>query len=106
MSQVVGTAIKPSITALFCTLPLSVRCSGYKADFVTFVSLLARRQILLHWKLSASPTHSLWINDVFHFIKLERIRYSLRGSSKNFYQIWGYLIGYMETYTPCILEDN
>ncbi len=68
MSQIVGTAIKPvSIKALFGTLPLSVRCSGCKADFVAFVSLLARSRILMHWKSSAPPTHSLWINYIFNF---------------------------------------
>ncbi len=89
MSQVVGTAIKPvSMTALFGRLPLSVCC------------------FLLHWKSSAPPTHSLRINDVFHFITLKIIRYSLRGFSKNLYQMWGSLLGYMETCTPCILDDS
>lgn len=59
MSEVVETIIEPvAITALFGTLSFPVHCPRYKADFVAFVTLLARRQILLHWKSSVPPTHS------------------------------------------------
>lgn len=85
VSQVAGIAIKPVATAaLVGSLPLSVHCPGYEADFVAGVSLLARRLILLHWKSSALPNHSLWIKDIFHFTK-KKIphRYSLKGSVEN-----------------------
>lgn len=59
MSEVVETIIEPvAITALFGALSLPVHCPRYKADFVAFVTLLARCQILLHWKSSVPPTHS------------------------------------------------
>lgn len=57
ISQVAGTAVKTvAITALFGPLPSPVHHLGYKADFVAFVSLLARRLILMHWKSSEPPT--------------------------------------------------
>lgn len=73
LSKVLTNHIEPlAFTALFGTLPPSLDMPKYKSDFVAFVTLLARRLILLNWKSPKPPTHSLWIKDIFHFIKLEK----------------------------------
>lgn len=90
LSEVLGIYVQPlPVTALFGTLSLSLDMPKYKTDFVAFVTLLARRLILINWKSPTPPTHSSWINDIFHFIKLEKIRHTIKGSSDNFYKIWG-----------------
>lgn len=58
--------------ALFGTISPSLNIPKYKSDFVAFLTLLARCLILLNWISPKHPTHSLWIKDVFHFVKLEK----------------------------------
>ncbi len=48
--------------------------------------LLALRRILLDGKSSKPPSVSLWLSDVVMFLKLEKMKYSLRGSNKRFIQ--------------------
>ncbi len=47
-----------ALTALFGVLPPTLSLPIYKADFVAFVTLLARRQIFPRWKSPTSPSHS------------------------------------------------
>ncbi len=58
--------------------------------------LLAHRRILLDWKLSKLPSGSLWLSDDIMFLKLEKIKYSLRGSIKHFYSVWPPVFSYFE----------
>ena len=39
--------------------------------------LLARRMILLNWKLPNPPAHSRWVVEVLHNLKLEKLRFTL-----------------------------
>ncbi len=55
-------------------------------DACTFACLLALRRILLDGKSSKPPSVSLWLSDVVMFLKLEKMKYSLRGSNKRFIQ--------------------
>ena len=56
---------------------------------MAFTTLLARRLILMKWKSSAPPSHIQWIRDVLYYIKLEKIRSTLRGSVAKFEDTWG-----------------
>ena len=66
---------------------------------IAFTTLLARRLILFKWKHASPPSHSRWIKEVVHCLKLERIRFSLRGSLKTFRTTWGPFIEHIETLT-------
>lgn len=59
-----------AITALFGVLPPALLLPKYKADFVAFVTLPARRLILLRWKSPAIPPNSHYSRTIFFFIKL------------------------------------
>lgn len=56
---------------------------------IAFSTLLARRLILLKWKDVTPPTVSHWVKDVLYHLKLEKIRFVLRGSENKFHQVWG-----------------
>ena len=56
--------------------------------FTSFTFLLARRHILIKWKHVSPSTHNRWIKDVLHYIKIEKIRFSLKGSLRSFEKTW------------------
>ena len=88
--MIVGERIEPNPwSALFGVVPSLPSLSTVKKDLLAFVTLLARRLILLHWKSADSPTHTRWIRDILHFLKLEKLRLSLQGLSDKFNRIWG-----------------
>lgn len=82
--------------ALFGTSRVTLTLSKSEADCIAFVTLLARRLILLRWKGASPPTFTHWISDVLYFLKLEKLKHSLRGSSKNFYKIWSPFLNYIK----------
>lgn len=51
-------------------------------------TMLARRLILLKWKESEPPSVGLWIRDVISNLRLEKIRYIIRGSDQTFTRVW------------------
>lgn len=86
LSDITGKNIEPTpLTALFGVSPTQAQLSVLEMDLVSFVTLLARRLILLRWKSSSPPSFSMWIKDVLGFVKLEKIRCSMNGSAKNFF---------------------
>ena len=89
LSAVTSTNICPSpLVALFGVLPSGNSLPSYFCELVAFLSLLARRVILLHWKNPQPPSHSQWLRDALHFMTLEKIKYSLRGTSSKFCKVW------------------
>lgn len=100
LSAITSALIEPSpLTALFGVLPADHDLSSCLADLVAFLTLLARRIILMHWKNPRPPTHSHWIKDALFFMKLEKIRHSLRGSDSRFTEIWLPLLDHVTSLT-------
>lgn len=59
ISDCTGIQFEPTaFTALFGVPPYTLLLPKYKADFVAFVTLLARCLILLRWKIPAPPSYS------------------------------------------------
>ena len=69
---------------------------GRDSTIARFVTLLARRLILLNWKQAQSPTFNALINDVMQHLKLEKLRFTLRGSIEKFFKTWQPFINYVE----------
>ena len=88
-----------AFTALFGVLPPTLQLPKYKADFVAFVSFLARHLILLRWKSSVPPSHSSWIKDILQFVKLEKVRCSIHGSLSKFNKTWDPFFAHVEGLT-------
>lgn len=78
LSLITSLKIQPSpMIGQFGVLPTDYMVPSYFADFVAFLTLLARRQMLLNWKHSHPPSHasgfslhqpSTWAT--FHMYKL------------------------------------
>lgn len=89
LSNVLGVGINLNpVLLLFGVTPGGLGLPAGGKKLIAFSTLLARRLILLKWKDAAPPTVSHWIKDVLFHLKLEKIRYVMRGSEKKFHQIW------------------
>lgn len=98
LSTVLNVPCDPTpVTVLFGVLPLALMIPKYKADFVAFATLLARRLILFKWKSSAPPTVYQWLRDLLSFSKLEKIRATLHGSTAKFYKIWNPFLEHLKS---------
>ena len=98
LSKVIGQPLDYSpYIAIFGTMPPEVSLNNVKGNVLAFCTLLARRLILFRWKDPLPPTYSHWIREVMQFIKLERIRYSLRGSIEKFDIAWQPFMSFIES---------
>ncbi len=89
LSATTSVKLSPSpLIGLFGVLPSDYSMPSHFIELVAFLTLLARRCILMHWKGPHAPSHTRWIKDALFFIKLEKIKHSLRGSIVKFSKIW------------------
>lgn len=93
------------LVGLFGVVPDHLGLTRAQSNSVAFLTLLARRLILIKWKDCKPPTFTHWVKDVLYFLKLEKIRYSLKGSAKKtYYKTWGPFLDYVRTHTTFISE--
>lgn len=98
LSHTLQTPLQPEpLIALFGITSNAVQLSKVKSDFLAFLVLLAKRRILLCWKSPLPPSYEGWIKDVLHFSKLEKIKFSIRGSLTNFFKIWQPFLDHIQT---------
>uniref|UniRef100_A0A3P9JW43 Reverse transcriptase domain-containing protein n=1 Tax=Oryzias latipes TaxID=8090 RepID=A0A3P9JW43_ORYLA len=94
------------MSAIFGLPPTSDTPSALKRA-VAFTTLLARRLVLLNWKLPRPPSHVRWVREVLYNLKLERLRYSLHGSLRVFHETWSPFLQYVDSLTfPHNLEAD
>ena len=73
LSRAYGYVIAPnSLSAVFGIAPLTGAPKNLK-QALAFTTLLARRLILLNWKLPIPPARSRWVTEVLHNLKLEKL---------------------------------
>ena len=85
------------ICALFGFTPETRSIRGKAFVVIAFTSLLARRLILLSWKQATPPSFTRWIKETMYFLKLEKIKFTLRGSVQKFEEIWTPFLDYYES---------
>lgn len=97
LSDALNIPIEPSpFTAIF-GVPLDPdTVTKAQSDVIAFTSLLARRRILLGWKSPTPPSIARWLEDVMLFLKLEKIKFTLRGSMNKFYLRWQPIITHFD----------
>ena len=84
LSKILKRPIAPNpLTDVF-----GIQCDGdhllrAQSNCIAFVTLIARRLILLNWKQAMPPSFKHWIRDT-QFLKLEKLRFALKGSKDNF----------------------
>ena len=91
------TKIKPSADmAIFGVLIDEHRLPIDKMNAFAFASLIARRNIVLHWKSPEPPKVSVWLTELMFFLKLEKVKYFTRGSTRQFHKTWDPMIEYFK----------
>ncbi len=97
LNSAFNLGIQPNpIMALFGVTGDDIHITKDKENALAFATLIARRRILLEWKSPIPPKLSLWLSDVMFFLKTEKFKYFLRGSTRAFYKTWDPLIIYIE----------
>ncbi|KAF3854434.1 hypothetical protein F7725_022489 [Dissostichus mawsoni] len=86
--------------AIFGRPPDEINITNTQTNVIAFTSLIARRKILLLWKSPLPPSFKMWLSDTMSLLKLEKIKFTLRGSSDKFYAHWRPLISYVDRLPP------
>lgn len=95
LSKILKRLINPNpLTAIFGIQCEDDHLPTAQSDCIAFVTLLARRIILLSWKLAVPPSYKHWVRDRLRLLKLEKIRLALRPKD-NFSRIWQPFITYL-----------
>ena len=98
MSKALKVTLKPcSLTAIFGLPDESTNLTGRDCGVLAFASLIARRRILLLWKDPKPPSASAWFEDLLSFISLEKVKYTLRGSTDRFFDCWKPMLSYIDS---------
>ena len=93
LSEVLEITLDPSAQiAIFGIPEEGLRLTVTQTNVILFASLIARRRILLLWKSRLPPSGATWLSDLASFLKLERIKFAVRGSIEAFYRHWQPLI--------------
>lgn len=88
--------INPSVEIVIFDVPEhKITLTNKIKNVITFATLLARRRILLEWKSTVPPKASMWMCDLVLYLKLEKIKYLMKGSVQNF-ETWQPMITYFE----------
>ncbi len=97
ISDILGINLTPTPhIAIFGKPPDDLRTTNVQSNVIAFASLIARKRILLLWKSPQPPSIKVWLHDVLSPLKLEKIKFSLRGSSDRFYTHWRPLLKYLD----------
>ncbi|KAF3844323.1 hypothetical protein F7725_007486 [Dissostichus mawsoni] len=119
-SETGGTSMIPSksITAVYTALnsppslpqfssnPVVYHSVRIWSQFRRHFNLQTTRLILLSWKDQAPPNFTRWIRDTMHFLKLEKIRYTLKGSVQKFTKIWTPFLNYYDSLQIPLNKDD
>ena len=62
--------------------------------------------ILLKWKHVSSPTHNSWISEILQSLRLEKLRFSQKGSLTAFHKTWNPLLAYISNSVTVIPDDE
>lgn len=91
----INLTLTPHI-AIFGKPPDNLRTTGIQNNVIAFASLIARKRILLLWKSPQPPSIRVWLHDILGLLKLEKIKFSLRGSSDRFLTHWKPLLRHLD----------
>ncbi len=99
LTQALNTTITPNVLTALFGLPLDQNLPVTIKHVIAFATLLARCIILQKWKHTSPLTHDRWIKEILECIKLEKLRYSLKGSLATFCKTWILLLNYINSLT-------
>lgn len=89
LSDVCGAQLRPDpMLALFGIPPVTVNLVNKQKTVIKFVSVLARRLILLHWNKKKPQTFFNLLHVIMKHIQLEKIKFEIKGKVEDFHLIW------------------
>ena len=90
ISRVLNINLQPHpFTAIFGLPMIDNKClSASSQRMIAFVTLMARRSILLNWKEVNPPTVFQWFSQTISCLSLEKIRSVVFNSSVKFEETW------------------
>lgn len=98
VSDILGINLIPTPhIAIFGKAPDDLHATKVQNNVLVFSSLVARKRILLQWKSPQPPLTKVWFHDILGLLKLEKIKFSLRGSVDKFYTHWRPLPKYLNS---------
>lgn len=97
ISDILGISVNPSPQiAIFGVPPVDLVTTSMQDNVIAFASLVAHRKILLLWKSSQPPSFKSWLHDLLFLLKLEKIKFGLRGCPEKFYLHWKPFLNYID----------
>lgn len=87
------------LIAVFGTAPSEEQFTTLQLNAIAFLTLMARRLILMQWKSVKPPSFKHWVKEVLSMIPLEKLKYSRGGSKDRFIQTWTPFIEFIENTT-------
>ncbi len=76
------------LLGLFGVLPENVKLAVLEMDNIALCTLLARRLILINWKLPSPPTYLQWVFDLLFALRLEKIKFGVQLKPDLFIKSW------------------
>lgn len=73
---------------VFGVPPDELMTTSLQKNVIAFASLIVCRKIILLWKSPPPPSFKSWLHDFLFLLKLEKIKFSLRGCSEKFPSHW------------------
>lgn len=87
ISNILGINLTPTPhIAIFGKPPDDIRTTTIQNNIIAFASLIAPQP----------PLIKVWLHDILGLLKLEKIKFSLRGSTGRFYTQWRPLLNYLD----------
>ncbi len=78
-----GLALQDSpVTATFRVQGDDTVMPSKNEKVIVFATLIVPRRLLIDSKTSAPPEASMWLSDMMMFLKIEKIKFFLRGATK------------------------
>lgn len=97
LSYIRGVTVDPDpVIAIFGTAPSEEHFTTLQMNAIAFLTLMARRLILMQWKSVRPPSFKHWVKEVLSMIPLEKLRYSRNGSKDRFIKTWTPFIEFIE----------
>ena len=104
ISSICDRTVNPDPTvAIFGVFPSEEPFTVPQVNAVAFITLLARRQILLLWNSVTPPSFRHWIKEVLSVIPLEKLRYNRSNLRDRYIKTWAHFIEFVEnvSFTWC-----
>ena len=92
-SKAFGKNLEPSpLVAILGVTSVLNGINKFESQAISLGMVVAKKMILLNWKLEYIPTYEIWIRELMNVLHLEKLRFSSNNRTHLFTQIWNPVI--------------